>query len=280
MIYGAEVYIFAVVTDSITVNTGVNQNLVAVLLLIAVLFAVVGGVDRVGQVASTIIPLFLILYFGMGLWIIIQNIGELPGVLALVVKSAFTGHEAVGGFLGASALVAITQGFMRGAYSGDIGVGYASIMHSESSETHPGRQASLAILGVLLDTTVLTFSALIVLVTGAWFVDSNIGTVEFVQSVFAGYFPYMHVFMPLFLFLLGYSTIIAFFMAGLKCAKFIGQSMVKFYYIYGVIVFLISTQIPTDKLLSVMALAGGLLLIINIVAFYKLRSHIEWTISD
>ena len=70
----------------------------------------------------------------------------MPAIFKTVFTSAFTGHAAIGGFAGSTALLAIQHGISRAAYSADIGIGYDSIIQSESNVIHPEKQARLAIL--------------------------------------------------------------------------------------------------------------------------------------
>ncbi len=85
-----------------------------------------------------------------------------------VFTSAFTGHAAVGGFAGSTVILTIQQGIARASYSSDIGIGYDSIIQSESRTVYPERQARLAILGVLIDNTICSFTIFIVLLSGVW----------------------------------------------------------------------------------------------------------------
>jgi len=217
----------------------------------------------------------------MGLWIIGENISQIPAMFHLVVASAFNGHAAVGGFLGSTVILAMTQGFMRGAYSADIGIGYASIVHSETSNQSYSRQASLTIIGIFLDTFIVcTFSVFIVLLTNTWQVDPGMMDTPMIETALNVYFPYVHIFMPLFLFLLGYSTIITYFAVGEKCSKFLSPRFGKFlFYSYAILAFLTTSYVRQDQLLMIMSLSGGLLLLINIVGFFKLRDEVSFNLE-
>ncbi len=60
-IYGVEVYMFTVIIDSISLNWHINKFILVCMLLVLTFFAVAGGIKRVGDMCSKIIPLFLIL---------------------------------------------------------------------------------------------------------------------------------------------------------------------------------------------------------------------------
>lgn len=277
-VYGVEVYQFSVITTSITTNLPVNKLLLVSILLVLVIFAGSGGVQRVGKISSTIIPLFVVIYVGMAGWVLYNNYTILPAMLKQVVVSAFDGHAAFGGFLGSTMMMTISQGVRRGCYTGDLGIGYASVIHSESSVKIPEKQASLVIFDIFFDTFIIcTSTLLVILVTDVW--HRPIETGMMVQTALAGYFPYMQYFMPFFLFLLGYSTINAYFCVGLKCAEHISPKFGRsVYYIYSVLVLLVFSFVDTMQAQTVMSVAGGLLLTLNCYGIFKLRHELSYNI--
>jgi alanine or glycine:cation symporter, AGCS family len=275
-IYGVEVYQFNVVVTSITSNIDFNEYVVSVVLLLFVLFAGSGGVRRVGNIASAAIPLFVILYVAMGFWVMAQNIHRFPEIFGLVLSSAFTGHAALGAFIGSPFLLTMSEGVRRGCYTGDVGVGYASVIHSESFVQIPEKQALLAIFDIFTDTIVIcSTSIMLVLLTGVW--HESIDTSLMVQTALSQYFPYMHFFMPFFLFILGYSTINAYFVVGLKCAGLLAPKIgPTLYYIYAIVALLLFSIIETRQAQLIMSIAGGLLLIINCYGIFRLRKEISY----
>lgn len=277
-LYGVEVFQFNAVTESISVNWDVNRYVVIVVLLILVLAAGAGGVKRVGEISSALIPLFVITYLAMGIWVVINNLSILPSLFNTVITSAFTGHAAIGGFAGSTMMMALAQGAAGGAYSGDIGIGYSSIMHSESSVTQPEKQASLAIFGIFLDTVVVcTVSMMIVLSTGVWQLPIEPGLL--IQTALSQYFPYMNLFMPFFIFLLGYTTLTAYFCMGIKCAQYLAPKYGrKIYFVYAVLILVLFSFANPKQALILMQLSGGLLLVINLIGIFRLRREISFDI--
>lgn len=278
-IYGVEVYQFSVITTSITTNWGFNSYAVIAILLGLVIFAGSGGVKRVGSISSKSLPIFVVIYVGMGAWVLLNNLSVLPGVFKEILISAFTGHAAFGGFAGAGIIATMSHGIRRGCYTGDIGVGYASVIHSESSAQVPEKQASLAIFDIFLDTFIVcTTSLFLILATDIWHEPIEAGML--VQTALGQYFPYMHFFMPLFLFMLGYNTINAYFCVGLKCAEHLsprwGRSA---YYAYAVAALLIFSFLGTAQAQGVMAIAGVSLLIINGIGIFLLRHEISFEMA-
>ena len=279
-LYGVEIFQFSVIVHSVSYNWGVNPYLVAGLLLSLILFAASGGVRRIGNIASTIIPIFVFVYLSMGLYVLTQNIHVIPDVLALVFTSAFTGHAAFGGFIGSTLMMTISQGMRRGCYTGDIAVGYASVINSETSSQVPEKQASLEFLGIVMDTFLIcTTSIMLILVTDVWHEPIDVGLL--VQSALALHFPYMTFFMPFFLFLLGYSTINAYFVAGLKCAEYLSPKRGKIlFYTYAIISLYLFSFVDALYAQSIMAIVGGLLLVINSIGIYRLRREVNFNFAD
>ncbi|MBI2602805.1 MAG: sodium:alanine symporter family protein [Deltaproteobacteria bacterium] len=274
-IYGTEIYMFNVVTDSIVTNFEVPHGLVVAGLLFLVFYAAAGGVDRVGKLSSVMIPLFIVSFLIMSSWVLFQNSEKIVPAFGELIRTAFSGHAAVGAFAGSGVLLTISQGMARGSYTGDIGVGYASVVQAEGREADPKQQASLAIFGIFLDTFVIcSLSTLLVFVTGVW--QEPISAAYLVQTALARYFPYMNFFMPFFLFLLGYSTIIAFFVVGLKCAKFLSPRWGSaVYHIYATIAFIVFSYVDQTKALTIMSISGACLVVINLYGIFKLRKEIE-----
>ncbi len=274
-VYGVEVYMFRVITDSISANMGVDRFLVAGILLPLVLLSAAGGVQRVGTICTAIIPFFLVLFGGMSLWVLFLNAAEIPGALVTIFSSAFNGHAAVGAFAGAGVLTTASEGVRRACYTGDIGVGYASVIHSETSTTNPKKQAALGIVGIYIDTFLIcTLSILLVVVTGVW--KEPIDASLLVQTVLERHFLGMWLFMPLLIFLLGFSTMIAYLVVGAKAAEFLFPKWGrKGYLFYAAFAFIAISFVDTTHALMIMSLALALLLCFNLVGIFLLRGEVE-----
>lgn len=277
-VYGIEVYQFSIVTNSVSANWGIEKGWVVATFLCLIMFAASGGVKRVGAISSAILPFFVFVYVGMGLYVLSHYLGEIPGVIQNVFYSAFTGSAMAGGFLG-GLITTISQGVRRGCYTGDIGVGYASVIHSESCATVPEKQASLVIFDIFLDTFIVcTTSLMLVLVTGVY--ADDLPASMLVQTVLGEHFPYMHYFMPLFLLLLGYGTINAYFCVGLKCASFLSPRFGRnLYFVYAAIMLPTFAYFDSTNAQTLMTIAHGFLLVINSVGIYLLKDEISFDLA-
>ncbi len=280
-IYGVEIYLFSVVTESVSTNWSIHRYLVMAGLLFVVFYAGLGGVKRLGKICSAIMPVMVLTYVTLAVIVIALEIHSIPALMATVFKSAFTGHAAVGGFAGSTILLAIQQGMSRAAYSADIGIGFDSIIQSESSVSAPAKQARLAILGVLLDNLVCSASIFLVLISGIWKMDPPIPGSHVVQTVLASYFPYMHIFMPTFLMVAGFTPMIAYFCVGFKCARYLHAKWGPIcYLVYATFAFIFFSFFDQSKPLLIMSISGSLLLISNLLGIYKLRKEVSFHIIE
>ncbi|MAP25020.1 MAG: sodium/alanine symporter protein [Rickettsiales bacterium] len=275
-IYGVEIFMFSVVKQTLTNNFDLSGHWVTFGLVLAVFWGVYGGVNRIGAISSFLIPCFVIVFMLMTLWILIGSIHEVPHLLKTIFYSAFNGHAAIGGFAGSSFLMVLAKGFSSAAYSGDVGIGYASMMQAETRDKSPRRQANLTIFGIFLDTFIVcTCTVLLITLTGVW--TENISGEQMVQVALSRHFPLMDYFMPIFLFALGYSTLLPYLCAGLKSAQYV---MPKYgpllYYGYALVAFVFFSFFDASYALIIMNIAGGLLMMINIPVFFCLRREVAY----
>ena len=147
-------------------------------LIVAALVAIViiGGIQRIGEVAGKLVPAMIVLYIAAALLVIIINITAVPAAIALIFTYAFTPAAAAGGFAGAAVAAAVRFGVARGVFSNESGLGSAAIAHAAAQTNSPVRQGVIAMLGTFIDTIVVcTMTALVILTSGAWTVTGADG---------------------------------------------------------------------------------------------------------
>ena len=144
-----------------------NKLIAGIILAAVVGFVLIGGVKRIGQVTSYMVPFMSIFYILAGLFVIIVRITDIPAVLWLIVKSAFSFKSIGGGLFGYAIMMAMKQGFARGVFSNEAGLGSAPMAHAASSTEEPCEQAIWGIFEVFVDTIIIcTITALTVLLSG------------------------------------------------------------------------------------------------------------------
>ncbi|MBE6587182.1 MAG: alanine:cation symporter family protein [Ruminococcaceae bacterium] len=154
--------------SSVEVFEGISLYNIILGVLIMILTAVItlGGVKRIANVAEKIVP-FMVVLFVLGSIVIIgiNYTAIIPAIKAIFVN-AFKPESFVGGGIG-GIIVAMTNGFKRGVFSNEAGLGSSVMVHSNSSVKEPVMQGMWGIFEVFADTMVVcTMTALVVLTSG------------------------------------------------------------------------------------------------------------------
>ncbi|MGW0481414.1 alanine/glycine:cation symporter family protein [Nonomuraea sp. NPDC003214] len=157
------------VADAVNAQWDVPMWLTGAVITVLAAVVILGGIKSIGAVTSAFVPVMIVFYILGALWIIIANVGELPGALALIFTDAFTGTAATGGFAGAGVLLAIRYGVARGIFSNESGLGTGGIAAAAAKTTEPARQALVSMTQTFIDTlVVVSMTGLAIVVTGAW----------------------------------------------------------------------------------------------------------------
>lgn len=138
-------------------------------ILIAVVVALVtlGGIKRIGKVTSLLVPFMSIFYIVAGIILILMRITHIPAVFGQIFAGAFSFKSVGGGLFGYTIMMAMKQGFARGVFSNEAGLGSAPIAHAASSTEDPCEQAIWGVFEVFIDTIVIcSITAFAVLLSG------------------------------------------------------------------------------------------------------------------
>ena len=147
-------------------------------LIIAFVVALVtlGGIKRIGKVTSLLVPFMSVFYIVAGLAVILLRIYEVPMVLLRIITGAFSFKSIGGGLFGYTIMMAMRQGFARGVFSNEAGLGSAPIAHAASSTEEPCEQAIWGVFEVFIDTIVIcSITAFAVLLSGVLDVEGGLG---------------------------------------------------------------------------------------------------------
>ena len=148
---------------------GVEPKLTGIVLALLVGGVILGGVKRIGQVASLLVPFMAAFYILAGLAVMVLRIGDIPAALLTIVKSAFSFEAVGGGVFGYAILQAMRQGFARGVFSNEAGLGSAPIAHAASSTEEPAEQAMWGVFEVFISSIIIcTITALTIVLSGVY----------------------------------------------------------------------------------------------------------------
>ena len=155
------------VSNVLNSTYGIPPLATALALSLAAGAVILGGIKRIGVVASGLVPLMAGLYILAGLTVIFLNIGAVPAAFSLIFKSAFGLHSAGTGISIGLLMFAMQKGVARGIFSNEAGQGSAPIAHAAARNNDPVNQGVVAMLGTVIDTLIVcTITALVILTSG------------------------------------------------------------------------------------------------------------------
>ena len=185
------------------------------------LFIVFGGIQRIAQVSSVLVPVMAIGYVVLAIVIIVMNFDQIPHVFKVIVLDAFGIEKVVGGGIGAT----IMNGVKRGLFSNEAGEGSAPNVAATATVSHPVKQGLIQALGVFTDTLlVCSCTSFIILISGLYDVSELNGialTQSALQSEVGSVGP---VFVAIAIFMFAFSSIIGNYYYGEANIRFITQS--------------------------------------------------------
>ena len=155
--------------SSVEVFTGVSLYNIILGAIIMILTALItlGGLKRIASVAEKIVPFMVVLYVIGSITIIGINITSILPAFKAIFVNAFKPEAFVGGGIGAIVGKVITQGFKRGVFSNEAGLGSSVMVHSNSNIKEPVKQGMWGIFEVFADTMIVcTMTALVILTAG------------------------------------------------------------------------------------------------------------------
>ena len=151
---------------------------VGLILAVATGLIIWGGTHRIGVISSVLVPIMASIYILMGLVIMVMNITELSGVIALILREAFDVKAIMGGFAGS----AVVTGIKRGLFSNEAGMGSAPNASAAADVEHPVNQGLVQVISVFIDTIMICSStAFMLLLSGVEGVAGKLDGIPFVQ---------------------------------------------------------------------------------------------------
>lgn len=235
-----------------------------------VALVLLGGIKRIAQVAGKLVPLMTAIYLLSTLIILSINIAEIPAALTLIVKSAFNGTAATGGFAGATIMLALRMGVSRGIFSNESGLGSAPIAHAAAETNSPVRQGTIAMLGTFIDTLIIcTMTGLVLIVSGVW--SSDLQGAAMTLSVFDATLPFGGNILSLCIALFAFTTMLGWSYYGERCAQFLlGSKVVIPFRVLWVLGVFLGTQMSLGLVWKMSDALNGMMAIPNLLALLLL----------
>lgn len=266
----------AVMKNVILIPSGVTDDfsldlIIGIVIAILVGLVILGGVKRIANVASKLVPSMVIVFVISVLTIMgINHEAIIPSFL-LIFKDAFTAQAALGGAVGAI----IIEGAKRAAFSNEAGIGTAPMMHGAAKTNEPVREGLVAMLGPSIDTIIVcTMTGLCILMTGAWQAEISgnfssdtqgvlMTTLAFEESL-PGVGSYV---LMVCVMVFAITTIFGLAYYGQKCLSFmIGPKYIKYYNYYYIILVVVGSVSSLTLVINLIFLGYGLMAIPTVIS--------------
>lgn len=257
----------------------ISSDFMGIVITALTIIIIFGGIHRIANVSSVIVPIMALGYIVLALFIVICNITKLPDVISLIVGNAFGVEQAIGGGVGA----ALMQGIKRGLFSNEAGMGSAPNAAATAHVTHPAKQGFIQALGVFTDTLVIcSCTAFIILFSGAY-TDTSLDGIQLTQVALTSEIGNIgSLFVAIAILFFAYSSILGNYYYGEANIHFITRNKWVIY-IYRILVggMVYFGSIASLKLVwSLADLTMALMAICNLIAIFLLGKYAFRLLND
>ncbi|HFU4376608.1 TPA: alanine/glycine:cation symporter family protein [Streptococcus suis] len=260
------------IASSMSASFGLAPQLVSIVTAISIAFFIFGGIEKISDISTKIVPFMAILYILASVTVLALHWDQLLPTLALVFKSAFTPAAAVGGFAGATVQQAIQRGIARGVFSNESGLGSAPIAAAAAKSDNPVEQGLISMTGTFIDTLIIcTLTGLMILVTGQWSIEGLAGA-PLTQAAFASVFGQPGALaLTISLVLFAYTTILGWSYYGERCIEFLfGTKSILPYRLVFVAMVALGGFLKLDLIWTIADIVNGLMALPNLIALLAL----------
>jgi AGCS family alanine or glycine:cation symporter len=264
------------ITETVVKVWDVNALWTGVVIAVLTGIIIIGGVQSIGHVTGILVPLMALFYISAGLFIIAKHLDKIPEAFSLIISSAFNGQAAVGGFAGATVMMAVQNGVARSIFSNEAGLGISTIAAAAARTDSPGRQAMISMTGALLTTVVVcSITGLILAVTqvlgmsdanGIPLNGATMAIEAFDLSMMGGSYI-----VSIGLILFAFSTIVAWAYYGEKCFEYLfGERSIIFYRVIFTLIIIPGSILKLETVWQVADIMNGLMAVPNLIAVIAL----------
>jgi AGCS family alanine or glycine:cation symporter len=267
------------VADAVSASLAIPPWLTALIMAGTTAAVILGGIHRIAEVASKMVPIMAIAYIGGAMIIILANIRAVPHALLTVVTNAFTDTAATGGFAGAAVWAALRYGVARGIFSNEAGLGSAPIAHAAAQTNNPVRQGMIGMLGTFIDTLVVcTMTALVIILTGAWTGGENGATLS-TMAFNTGLSSFGAYIVTFGLIVFAFTTVLGWSYYGERCAEYLlGIRAILPYRMLWIVVIPVGALGHLSDIWLLADVMNGLMALPNLIALAAL-SPVIFTIT-
>ena len=264
------------VVKSFDIEQSFNLNLIiGIIIAILVSSVIFGGLSRIAEVASKIVPFMVMVYLLSGLFIVLSNASSIPAIFSNIFTSAFNGSSVAGGFAGTA--IVISQGFRRAAFSNEAGMGTEVMAIGASKNNQPIKSGLVAMIGPLIDTIIVcTITGLVILLSSEW-IEGTYSGVSLTQKSFSNYLGLAGDYILIFsVATFTLSTMFGYSYYGCKCASYLFGANSKFYYrIFYVLTLVVGSVLSLDLAVNIVDAMFALMAFPTMISALYLAPNIK-----
>lgn len=268
---------------------GIEKWIVGCVVAILAIFVFVGGMARIASLTEKLVPAMAILYIVGGTYVLFVHGSNIIPALGQILNAAFTPEAIYGGGIGIGIATAMRYGVARGLFANEAGMGSTPHAHAVAKVAHPCHQGLVAIFGVFTTLIIITFTAMVILVSGVFKAGkmspegianaTGINLTQLAYAVDMGNFGAMFVGICLFFF--AFSTIVGWYFFGAQNVRFLfGENAVKTYRIFVTCFVLLGSFLEVTLVWELADLFNGLMVVPNLIALWLLNKVVAKHLNE
>lgn len=250
----------------------IHPLIVGIVIALLTALTIFGGVKKIANTTSKLVPFMTIFYVFVCFIIIISKINLLPGVFINIINSALNFKT-----FGIGILTTLLVGMQKGIFSSELGLGTGSIVGAVADTKSPTTNGLVQTFGIHIENIILaTLTVLIICLSNyqnILIIDPN-----GIELTLFSFGEHMGIWGPLFIVI----TITLFGLATVLTGYYYGESSLKYIKnankfdltilkIITLIVIVISSIASSNLLWQIIDISVGIIAIINTYALMKLR---------
>ncbi|MEE3380682.1 MAG: sodium:alanine symporter family protein [Succiniclasticum sp.] len=259
------------IVDITKLSIGLDPVYTAVILTVVVAAVTLGGLKSIAAVAGKVVPAMAVIYFLSTVGFLIIFADKVPGAVMEVIHDAFNPTAAMGGFAGATVMLAMRSGVARGVFSNESGLGSAPIVAAAAKTKWPAEQGLVSMTGTFIDTIIIcTLTGLTLVVSGLWTGDLNGAALT--QAAFLQAYPdFGKIILMVGLVLFAFTTILGWNYYGERCIVYLaGVKAILPYRVIFIVLIACGAFLKLESIWVLADIVNGLMAIPNLIALLAL----------
>lgn len=286
IIYSIALLVY-VITDSCfaqmnTLATTINETfnipliIIGIVVMLLSIIIISQGFNKTSNILKKIVPIMTIIYLISTVIVIIMHVNNLPNAMSLILKCAFSPAPVMGGFAGATIMMAISKGAARGIFANEAGLGTSSTIYSRDPKAVPLKQGLWGIIEVaLVSFGTCTLTALLIMSTGV-INTGNTGSILVLNAFETIYGKLGKIILCIIITLFAYSTYIGFFTEFKTSMTYLfGERRFKYLKWIYYIPIIFAVLLPIDAIWALADMSVGFIIIPNLISLIYFRRDIK-----